>query len=100
MWPILSIYLLIYLLDSSLTPFFVCLFVCLLLLLLLLLCVPQFVVSLKNVVELLAFSWLYNADQLKDVCVEFICHNLSSLVETRFVASVGFRTTLQFVFLF
>ncbi|XP_078373752.1 inhibitor of Bruton tyrosine kinase-like isoform X1 [Oculina patagonica] len=40
-------------------------------------------VTLRNVSELLEFSLLYNANQLRDVCTEYICNNLGSLMEAR-----------------
>lgn len=45
------------------------------------------VVTLKNVSELLEFSLLYNANQLRDICTEYICNNLGSLMEARSVKS-------------
>ena len=42
-----------------------------------------FTVTLKNAVEILEFSCLYNAEQLKLVSMEFICMNISSLFEAR-----------------
>ncbi|CAB4004855.1 inhibitor of Bruton tyrosine kinase [Paramuricea clavata] len=38
-------------------------------------------ISLKNAIEMLEFSCLYNAEKLKNVCLEFICMNVSSLFE-------------------
>lgn len=40
-------------------------------------------VTLRNVSEVLEFSILYNANQLRDVCSEYICNNLGSLMESR-----------------
>ncbi|CAH3121307.1 unnamed protein product [Pocillopora meandrina] len=40
-------------------------------------------VTLRNVSEVLEFSILYNANQLRDVCSEYICSNLGSLMESR-----------------
>ncbi|XP_028412320.1 inhibitor of Bruton tyrosine kinase-like [Dendronephthya gigantea] len=40
-------------------------------------------VTLKNAVEILEFSCLYNAEQLKLSCLEFICMNISCLFEAR-----------------
>ena len=44
-------------------------------------------VTLKNVCELLEFSLLYNANQLRDVCTEYICNNLGTMMEARSVKS-------------
>ena len=52
-------------------------------------------VTLKNVSELLEFSLLYNADQLRDVCTEYICNNLGSLMEARFVKSQIYPNTVR-----
>ena len=41
--------------------------------------------TLRNVSEVLEFSILYNANQLRDVCSEYICNNLGSLMESRLV---------------
>ncbi|XP_048577771.1 inhibitor of Bruton tyrosine kinase isoform X2 [Nematostella vectensis] len=38
-------------------------------------------ISFKNVMELLEFSCVYNALQLKETCLEFICSNLCLLLE-------------------
>lgn len=40
-------------------------------------------VTLRNVSEVLEFSILYNANQLRDVCSEYFCNNLGSLMESR-----------------
>ena len=40
-------------------------------------------VNLKNVVEIWSFSHEYEANQLKDFCMEFICLNLVTLVEAK-----------------
>ncbi|XP_031570071.1 inhibitor of Bruton tyrosine kinase-like [Actinia tenebrosa] len=42
-------------------------------------------ISHKNAIELLEFSCVYNASQLKASCLEFICCNLSSLLESGFL---------------
>ena len=42
------------------------------------------VVTLTNATKILEFSLLYNANQLRDVCTEFITNNLVHLIETRF----------------
>ena len=39
------------------------------------------IVSLKNAAEMLEFSCLYNAGNLKCVCLEFVCMNISCLFE-------------------
>lgn len=41
--------------------------------------------TLKNAVEVLEFSALYGADQLKTTCMEFICLNLAAIMENRCV---------------
>ena len=40
-------------------------------------------VSLKNAAELLEVSSFYNAEQLKRTCQQFVCLNLTALLETR-----------------
>lgn len=44
-------------------------------------------VTFRNVYDLLEFSLLYNANQLRDVCTEYICNNLRCFMEARFVKS-------------
>ena len=39
--------------------------------------------SLKNCGEMLEFSSVFNARQLKKSCMQFICHNLPAVVEMR-----------------
>ncbi|KAJ7388445.1 hypothetical protein OS493_037607, partial [Desmophyllum pertusum] len=46
-------------------------------------------VTLRNVAEVLEFSLLYNANQLQDVCTEYICNNLGSLMEARTLDVLG-----------
>lgn len=41
-------------------------------------------VTLTNATIILEFSLLYTANQLRDVCTEFITNNLGYLIETRF----------------
>ncbi|KAK2710725.1 hypothetical protein QYM36_012037, partial [Artemia franciscana] len=40
-------------------------------------------ITLKNVTEVLQFSEMYNASQLKSACMEYICLNLNALFESR-----------------
>lgn len=40
-------------------------------------------VTLKNAAELLEFSAMYNAEQLKLSCLQFIGLNMAALLETR-----------------
>lgn len=39
--------------------------------------------TLKNVCEMLVFAFTYNAEQLKNGCMEFICLNLEAMLESR-----------------
>lgn len=39
--------------------------------------------SLKNVVDLLSFSWKYNGVQIKNTCFDFISLNLTAVLENR-----------------
>lgn len=41
--------------------------------------------SLKNVVEILQMAEMYNAYQLKHCSMEFICLNLSAILESRYL---------------
>ena len=45
--------------------------------------------SLKNVGQMLDFSSIYNAKQLKRSCMQFICLNLPAVVEMRFLTMVS-----------
>lgn len=40
-------------------------------------------ITLKNVAQMFSFSDIYNAKQLSKCCMEFICLNLSALLESR-----------------
>lgn len=40
-------------------------------------------VTLKNAAELLEFATVYNADQLKLSCLQFIALNMAALLESR-----------------
>lgn len=40
-------------------------------------------ITLKNVSQMFAFSYTYNAKQLSECCMEFICLNLSAVLESR-----------------
>lgn len=40
-------------------------------------------IQLKNVVLMLSFSILYNANELKKYCMEFICLNLAAILESK-----------------
>lgn len=42
-----------------------------------------FAVTLKNAAELLEFSAMYNAEQLKLSCLQFIGLNMAALLEAR-----------------
>lgn len=44
-----------------------------------------FIVTLKNAAELLEFAALYNADQLKLSCLQFIGLNVAALLEARYI---------------
>ena len=44
-----------------------------------------FPVNLRNVGELLEFASMYNADQLKATCQQYIAINLAALLESRSV---------------
>ncbi|KAF2882129.1 hypothetical protein ILUMI_24051 [Ignelater luminosus] len=46
-------------------------------------CTLSTFITLKNVVQMLSFSSLYNANQLKIYCMEFICANLAAILEVR-----------------
>lgn len=46
-------------------------------------CTLSTFLTLKNVVQMLSFSSLYNAEQLKIYCMEFICTNLAAILELR-----------------
>lgn len=41
------------------------------------------VITLKNVTQILTFANTYNTIQLRNCCIEFICLNLSALLESR-----------------
>lgn len=41
--------------------------------------------TLKNVGQILEFSSIYNAGQLKRACMQYICLNLPAVVEMRYV---------------
>lgn len=51
------------------------------------------VVTLTNATNILEFSLLYNANQLRDVCTEFITNNLVHLIETRFESRMSRMNT-------
>lgn len=40
-------------------------------------------ITLKNVSQMFTFSYTYNAKQLSECCMEFICLNLSAVLESR-----------------
>lgn len=40
-------------------------------------------VTLKNAAELLEFAVMYNAEQLKLSCLQFICLNMAALLESK-----------------
>lgn len=42
-----------------------------------------FAVTLKNAAELLEFSAMYNAEQLKLSCLQFIALNIAALLESK-----------------
>ncbi|XP_074626926.1 inhibitor of Bruton tyrosine kinase-like [Acropora palmata] len=46
-------------------------------------------ITLTNATKILEFSLLYNANQLRDVCTEFITNNLVHLIETRTLNSLS-----------
>ncbi|KAJ8314789.1 hypothetical protein KUTeg_006939 [Tegillarca granosa] len=48
-----------------------------------------FLVNLKNVAEMLEFSSIYNATQLKGACQQFILINLAALLEGRYLDAVS-----------
>lgn len=50
--------------------------------------------TLKNVGQLLEFSSLYNASQLKISCMDFICCNLPAIVELRYLHYMFFYRLL------
>lgn len=43
----------------------------------------HFAVTLKNAAELLEFAAMYNADQLKLSCLQFIVLNMAALLESK-----------------
>lgn len=47
----------------------------------------SFVVSLKNAAMLLEFAAVYNAEQLKQSCLQFIGLNMAALLEARYVGA-------------
>lgn len=49
-------------------------------------------VTLKNVAELLQFSFTYRAEQLQNVCMEFVCINLAAIIETKNLAMIEDET--------
>lgn len=44
---------------------------------------PAFTVNLKNAAELLEFATMYNAEQLKLSCFQFIVLNITALLELK-----------------
>lgn len=46
-------------------------------------------VTLKNVADLLEISYVYNADQLKTLCMHFMCINLPAALETSSLDSLS-----------
>ncbi|KAB0803203.1 hypothetical protein PPYR_00173 [Photinus pyralis] len=40
-------------------------------------------VTLKNVAQMISFATIYNANQLKNYCMEFVCVNLSCILESK-----------------
>lgn len=44
---------------------------------------PPISVTLKNAAELLEFAAMYNAEQLKQSCLQFIVLNMAAILETR-----------------
>lgn len=45
-------------------------------------------ITLKNVTQLLTFANVYNAKQLTDCCMEFICLNLAAVLELRVLEEI------------
>lgn len=45
-------------------------------------------ITLKNVSQMFVFSYTYNANQLSECCMEFICLNLSAVLESRCLEDV------------
>lgn len=43
----------------------------------------KFTVTLKNAAELLEFAAMYNAEQLKLSCLQFIVLNMAALLESK-----------------
>lgn len=39
--------------------------------------------TLRNVSQILQFADTYNADQLKTCCMQYVCINLSAMIESR-----------------
>ncbi|XP_068698933.1 inhibitor of Bruton tyrosine kinase-like isoform X2 [Montipora foliosa] len=52
-------------------------------------------ITLKNVTQILEFSLLYNANQLRDVCTEFITNNLGYFLEARTLNSLGHEALVE-----
>lgn len=46
-------------------------------------------ITLKNAAELMQFSFTYQAEQLQNVCMEFICINLAAILETKNLAIIS-----------
>lgn len=46
-------------------------------------CLLKFAVTLKNAAELLEFAAVYNAEQLKLSCLQFIVLNMAALLESK-----------------
>lgn len=46
-------------------------------------------VTLKNVSDLLEISYIYNAEQLKTLCMHFMCINLPAMLEASALESLG-----------
>jgi len=45
-------------------------------------------VTLKNVADMLEFAFVYQAEQLKRTCLQFVCINLPALLETRSLENI------------
>ena len=54
----------------------------------------QISVTLRNVYELMEFSEVYNAPQLKRACLQFMCVNSASLLEGRYMYVRSFGVLL------
>lgn len=50
--------------------------------------VPGYVVVLRNVSMILDMADMYEAGQLKAACLDFICVNMETMLESRYVESL------------